>query len=336
MTAFGWRRAAWTFLGTLLIVNFVIVAGIRTGRWDAIDYFVPYYTLVADAARQGELLLWTPLVDGGSPVGYEPQVGAASPLELLLGLATGGNEFGFRLYWLTVWGLGGLGVLLLARHLAAPAWAACVAAVGFAFSAIYMSHASHTSYLVTMSLFPWVLWRLDAAILRRSWLAAVQAGALWGLSALGGYPGLVLAGGGYAVAWTVGRLFLTEPAPTVFRTRRVRQNVFRTRRVREPAHGVCRQRSAFLIAVLAIFFAAGLAVLSPTYAGFWAESRGYTSRAAAVSRETALGGGLPPAALATFASPYRFVHDSKSDHALWHADPTMSSIYLSPLLLVLR
>ena len=78
-----------------------------------------------------------------------------------------------------------------------------------------------------------------------------------------------------------------------------------------------------------------MAVLSPTYAGFWAESRGYTSRAVAVSRETALGGGLPPAAVATFASPYRFVQDSKSDHALWHADPTMSNIYLSPLLLVL-
>ena len=175
MTAFGWRRAAWTLLGTLLIVNFVIVAGIRTGRSDAIDYFCPYYTLVADAARQGQLVSWTPLVDGGAPVGFEPQVGAASPLQLIFGLATGGNEFGFRLYWLTIWGLGGCGVLLLARHLAAPAWAACVAAIGFAFSAIYISHASHTSYLVTMSLFPWVLWRLDAAILQRSWFAAVQA-----------------------------------------------------------------------------------------------------------------------------------------------------------------
>ena len=336
MTAFGWRRAAWTLLGTLLIVNFVIVAGIRTGRSDAIDYFCPYYTLVADAARQGQLVSWTPLVNGGAPVGFEPQVGAASPLQLIFGLATGGNEFGFRLYWLTIWGLGGCGVLLLARHLAAPAWAACVAAIGFAFSAIYISHASHTSYLVTMSLFPWVLWRLDAAILQRSWFAAVQAGALWGLSALGGYPGLVLAGGGYAVAWCFGRLFLCERVPNVFRTRRVReQNVVRTRRVRDPAHGVCRLQFGFLIAVLAIFSITGLAVLSPTYAGFWAESRGYTSRSAAVSRETALGGGLPPAALATFASPYLSVWNSKSDHPLWHVDVTMSSIYLSPLLLVL-
>ena len=107
------------------------------------------------------------------------------------------------------------------------------------------------------------------------------------------------------------------------------------------AHAVCGTRHThvrqcgFLIAVLAIFSVTGLAVLSPTYVGFWAESRGYTSRATAVSREAALGGGLPPAALTTFASPYLSVWNSKSDHPLWHADPTMSSIYLSPLLLVL-
>ena len=66
MIAFGWRRAVWTYLATLLAVNFILVAGIRTGRWDAIDYFCPYYTLVADAARQGQLVTWTPLVDGRS------------------------------------------------------------------------------------------------------------------------------------------------------------------------------------------------------------------------------------------------------------------------------
>ncbi len=189
-------------------------------------------------------------------------------------------------------------MLLLARHLAAPAWAACVAAIGFAFSAIYISHASHTSYLVTMSLFPWVLWRLDAAILRRSWFAAVQAGALWGLSALGGYPGLVLAGGGYAVAWSFGRLFSRARSATPSRP-----DVVRTRRVRDPAHGVCRLQFGFLIAVLAIFSITGLAVLSPTYVGFWAESRGYTSRAAAVSRETALGGGIAAGRLGHFCQP---------------------------------
>jgi hypothetical protein len=250
-------------------------------------------------------------------MGLEPQVGAFSPVQLLLGLITGGNEFGFRLYWLLLWSLGGLGILVLARHLAAAPWIACVGAIGYTFSAIYMAHAEHTSYLVVMSWFPWVLWRLDVAFRRRSLFPAAQAGALWGLSALGGYPGLILGGAGYAVAWSLGRELLgIEHRTTSF------------------VSGLIR-RLAFLTAALSIFFVIGVAVLAPNYVGFLVESRGYTSRANQMPRDVPMvQGALPPAALATFASPYLSIWNAKGDHPLWSIDVSMSSIYLLPLLLV--
>ena len=80
-----------------------------------------------------------------------------------------------------------------------------MAAIGLLFSGIYIGHAESTSFLPVLSLFPWVLWRLDVAVLRRSVLAAAQAGALFGLSALGGYPGLIVIGFGYAGLWMAGR-----------------------------------------------------------------------------------------------------------------------------------
>ena len=361
---FGWRRAVWTYLATLLGVNIVLVIGIRTGRWDAVDESCPYFTLVADAARQGQLVLWTPLVNGGCPAGFDPQIGAASPLELLVGLVGGGNEFGFRLYWLVVWCLGGIGVMVLARQLKAAAWIGCVAAIGYSFSAIYTSHASHTSYLLTMSIFPWVLARLDAAITGRSLFAAVQAGALWGLSALGGYPGLVLAGAMYAVAWGFGRvLFADKCDPTSSLPTAQGKPVAVCHCFAEAVHGVTGEpdtacakqwhtvatnaalspartsallrKLGFLALVLSAYFMTGLAVLSPTYVGFMAESQGYTNRGRSLSRKTVLNQGMPPTALTTFASPYLSVWNAKSCDPLWCADVTMSSVYVSPLLLIL-
>jgi hypothetical protein len=320
-SAFGWRWAIAIFLMTLLAINFSVVLGIRTARFDAFCYFYPYYTLVADSARNGEVLLWTPLLVGGCPAGLEPQVGAASPLQVLLGLLTGGNNFGFRLYWLTIWSLGGLGILALACHLRIPPPIACIGAIGYAFSAIYTGHAQHTSYLVSMSLFPWALWRLDVAITQRSWWAAVQAGAIWGLSALGGYPGLLLAGAGYAVVWVFGRLFLSDEAVPVVAS------------VMPKSSDVLR-RLGFHTGVLAVFGLTGLAVLSPTYVGFLTESPGYTCRSEPVVR-VARRAALPVKGVTTFSSPYLCIWNTASGYRAWVSDASLSSIYVTPVLLVL-
>jgi hypothetical protein len=89
------------------------------------------------------------------------------------------------------------------------------------------------------------------------------------------------------------------------------------------------------VIALAIFGMTGLAVLAPTYVGFLVESRGYTSRANEIPRETPMvQGALPAAALSTFSSPYLSIWNSKSDHPLWSIDVSMSSIYVLPLLLV--
>jgi hypothetical protein len=328
---FGWRHAAGVFIAALFAINFALVLGIRTGQWDAHDFFAPYFTLVADAARQGEILQWSPLVNGGAPVGCDPQVGAASPLILLMGLITGGGEFGFRLYWLSVWMLGGIGILFLAKHLGAAPWIACIAAVGYSHSAIYIAHAEHTCHLFTMSMFPWVLWRLDAALTRPSLFAGVQAGVLWGLSALGGYPGLLLGGAGYAVVWSVGRLLFPPASKTGGEKDFTNTTSISHNHLLNGSHPVI-----FSLIVLTVFFLTGFAVLSPSYASFLVEARGYTGRADAVPKEQVLReGSLSPLSLGTIASPYPSIWNYKSPERIWTADVALSSIYVSPLLLAL-
>lgn len=320
----GWWTTGLLVVVTLLLINITLVVGIYTGRWDAADFFCPYQMLLADYARHGQLLLWTPLIDAGYPAGIDPQIGAFSPLTVVVGSLTGGYEFGFRIYWLVIWGLGGLGIVLLARHLAAPTWAAYVAAVGYMFCGIYTGHAEHTCFLEVMSLFPWVLWRWDVAILRRSLAAAAQAGALWGLSALAGYPGMVIIGGFYLGLWAIGRLLLcpmqgTSPATS-------------------PSHRSLGWKLVFPVLVGLAFSIVAVVVMAPAYAGFLVEGRGYSERAHPLPREAATSSdALHPKALATFASPYLAVLKLSNPEESLYPDNDVSacSIYISPILLVL-
>ena len=321
----GWKALVAVWL-TVLGLNVLIVLGFRGGTWDAVE-FTAQFRFVADSVKQGELLQWTPLINGGCPAGFEPELGAASPLLLGVAWISNGSEFGFRLYWLTLWCLGGTGIFLLACHLGASPRLAYVAAVGYAFSAIYMSHAEHTSYLATMSLFPWALWRLDVGLVCRRWPAAAEAGAIWGLSALGGYPPLVGAGGAYLFAWSLGRLcFGGDPSPERLESHGIAM----------PQVAECFGKPGFVAAAAAVCAAVGLVVMSPTYLGFLAELRGYTDRGVAMPwQQVSTYGFMPPAAMTTFASPYLALWNSLSGRPLWQSDVTLASICVSPLLLVL-
>ncbi len=201
-------------------------------------------------------------------------MGAFSPITVALGLLTGGCEFGFRAYWLIIWAMGGTGIVVLARHLSAPCWAAYMAAVGFMFSGIYIGHAEHTCFLAAISFLPWILWRLDAAIVKRSFWAAAQAGALFGLSALAGYPGMVIISGCFACSWLAGGIWLRAESAAADKPL--------------PGRGLCVTAFDKLrrtIAAAAVFLAVAAVVMSPTYLGFMVEARGYSDlRRCAASR----------------------------------------------------
>ena len=200
-----WTAAVLLLATVLLVANRRLVSGADCPKWDADMFFAPFQMLVADHARAGTFLLWDPWFNGGSPDYAEPQVGSFSPFAVILGFLTGGTEVGFRVYWLTIWWWGGVGVILLGRHLGAPAWGACVIALGFAFSGFCTGHAEHTSTLYTISWLPSIVWRLDVALASRRLRPAVEAGVLWGLSALGGYPAWVLLNACFVTLWAVGR-----------------------------------------------------------------------------------------------------------------------------------
>jgi hypothetical protein len=284
----GWLLAGLLLTTLFFILNRELISGARVQIWDAYSFYTPAFSLVADHARSGRLLLWNPWLAGGTPDFADPQVAAASPIAIIAGAIGGGNSTAFRIYWLFIWVLGPLGLLLLARHLGAPPWGAFLVALGYSFCGFYTAHAEHTTVLYSFSFVPWFIWRFDVALTSLRFKPAAQAGALWGLSALGGYPAIVILSGGMLFLWGLGRCCSSRNRDKLL--------------IHEQPIWA---RFKFTFLALAAVFCVGVLIMAPTYVAFFREGPGYTERAGAMPRWLAIAGNaLDPGALATFASPY--------------------------------
>ena len=284
--------------------------------------FGPYQMLIADYARQGSLLWWNPWARAGSPDFANPEIGALSPVNFVLGLIFGGTERGFVFYWLLIWTCSGFGVYALGRHWSVSPSGAVAVALSYVTSGFLTGHAEHTPWVVSAAALPWVIWRADVALRRSSVVVGAQAGALWGLGALSGYPGLTVLTGGYATLWILAGNLAGAPGPLADSSGG------------EPANPRTPLRARAAIALA--FACVGIAVVAPSYVGFFIETRDLVDRVHELTREDAtLSNALHPGALATFASPY-LAQLPLFNRGLWpQTDVSSTSIYAGPLVFVM-
>ena len=310
-----WGLAALALTIVFVIGNFSLVTGKDAPLWDAMGFFAPAYSLVADHARAGRFLLWNPWVSGGSPDYAEPELGAVSPVMIAIGAISGGTPTGFRFYYLCIWLLGPLGLLLLARHLGVPPWAALVVGLSWVFCGFYTGHGMHTSSIYSFSWVPLILWRFDKGLATRSFWPALQAGALWGVSALGGYPELTILTGGFLLLWAIGRCICEFPEEPHLGA------------VADPSRS---KRWRFAVLCFLSVVVVGTLVLSPPYGSFFVEGHGYSDRVGTRSRMEATSSmPLPAGALLTFSSPYLMF----ASRFFWQkTDNSMVSVYLGCLI----
>lgn len=297
----------------LLLGNIELVRGRNLPQWDAAHFYAPIQINLADHARAGRFVLWDPWINAGRPDCADPQVGAFSPFNVGIGWLTGGSLRGFVAYWLITWAIGGLGVFLLGRSLGSPAWGNCIAVLAFLSCGFYIGHGQHTSFIQSFSFLPLIVWRFEVALTEKSSMAAVQAGSLWGLSALGGYPGLTIATAFFLGLWTLPGLLDRSTTE-----QRAGRPVSLARRI------------GHVVVVWTLFLGVGLVVLVPTYLTFFSEGRSYSDRAGALSKERAVReNALDPQALLTMATPYAGVLKMHYPKRLWpETGISLSSCYI--------
>ena len=291
----------------LALGNIRLLSGRMAPQFDAVDFFGPQFALVADQLRAGHLLKWDPWIGGGNPDWVEPELGTTSPVLLAAGLFSLNPQEGYVAYWMAIWFLGGIGMLLLARHLGSPVWGGVIAAAGYITSGFYTGHAEHMSSIYSASFLPWILWRLDAGLQRRELWAGVQAGTLYGLSALGGYPAFTIVTPGFLFLWAFGRLFWSDTGSLT------------------PTY---RPTPGFAIVLLVVTIALGGLIFSPPYAGILTGTRGFSDRIGPRPRKEAISSNLLPAgAISTLASPY-LANLNFPPKPVWpETDLSMTSIY---------
>lgn len=278
--------------------------------WDAESLLAPYYMLISDFARAGKLLWWNPWANGGQPDFVDPQYGAHNPLVLVLAWLFGPSLLGFVAYWFVIWLVFGMGILALARHWGIPAWGGFVVALGLTFSGFFLGHAEHTPIVFSWAFIPLVVWRIEVAVVRSSWRPAAQAGVLFGLSALGGYPAVLLTNGLFLAGWIAMRGFVREETSST-----------RT--------GLSTRLMA-AATIAAIVFSIAVVIALPTFFGFFHEGSPFTNRVSSLSRSVAISSNaLHPLALLTFASP--FLANLPPDQLWTYTDSSSASCYMGGL-----
>lgn len=314
-------RTAWLLAAVLLpaliaLGNLPLLTGHANPKWDAADLFEPSFALAGDAARAGQLVKWDPWSGAGAPDWTQPEFGLTSPILLAFSFAFTNPSAGYIAYWLCTWVFGGLGMLFLAKHAGCPAPGGFIVACGFAASGFFTGHAEHMSSIYSVSFLPWILWRFDAALLRSDWRCGVEAGLLYGLSALGGYPEFTILTPGFLALWALARV-LTGTAEAS-----------------EPTPRRCAPGLA--LAVWTACLSIGFLIFSLPYAGLVWGTRGYTDYIGPRARDAAVSSNLLPAgALSTFASPY-LANLNLPPHPLWpQTDISMTSVYAGAASLVL-
>jgi hypothetical protein len=300
-----------TLLGVVfLAANWPLLTGRVSERCDGATFFAPFYNYLASLARSGHFLLWNPLSNGGSPDGFEPQLGAFSPVTLLFALVGGPGPASFHFYWLSLWLLGGLGMYVLARALGAPPWGGLVTALAFVFSGFYIGQAVHLSAIYSYSFVPWIVWRVRAAMITSRRWPASEAGALWGLAGLAGNPAVHLP----AI------MFIALVAPAFLPKVQAGEPPWKGWRT--------------YVETMALLALVGVAVLAPTYGGFRHEVAGYSHRTWPLPREIVLSQGYGFSWLTALLTPV-FVSYRDALPGWAQFDVSMRPIYFGASLPVL-
>lgn len=193
-----WEPSNIMMAGVFILLVMIFFWGHLTGGaflWeDFTEAFFPYQHFAAANIASGTIPFWNPYTFNGMPFMADLQNGLFYPGNQLMYLLSGGNlsawlaQFFIILHYLVAL----LGMWKLARGFGLGQWGSALAAIGYAFSALMVTHAMHHNMIYHEAWFPLIVHFFHRGITQRSLFHSLAAGLLLGIMLLGGHPQMAL------------------------------------------------------------------------------------------------------------------------------------------------
>ncbi len=181
----------------ICLSNWSILLGTNYMKWDIYEAHLPFQLMFSDAIRNGELMLWNPLLNYGTP--YYASIGTPVwyPVTLLLN-CVGYNVRAMAIEYcihLVVAAYGMFNLILDEDKTDNTRISTCTAFLGgllYTFSGVFLSNASHIMIIISSAWIPWTLMYARRAVRDQGTMIKniMLAGLVTGFQITGGYPEL--------------------------------------------------------------------------------------------------------------------------------------------------
>lgn len=189
------------FLAYLLlasIFNWSLLLGENLMKWDIWIAEYPHQVLMSDALKNGEIMLWNPLMQYGTPTYAMVGTPIWYPITLFLALI-GYSPIVLAFSYVVHIAIGGFGMFLLGQQelrersgqwTSASLTASIVAGLLYCNSGVFLSNAQHIMIIISSAWIPYVFYFTREYLGKKQIIYAMLAGISAGMIFLGGYPEL--------------------------------------------------------------------------------------------------------------------------------------------------
>lgn len=189
------------FLAYLLlasIFNWSLLLGENLMKWDIWIAEYPNQILMSDAIKNGEIMLWNPLMQYGTPTYAIVGTPIWYPITLFLALL-GYNPIVLAFSYVIHIAIGGFGMFLLGQQELrerSGQWtleslmASIAAGLLYCNSGVFLSNAQHIMIIISAAWIPYVFYFIREYLEKKQMIYAMLAGVSAGMIFMGGYPEL--------------------------------------------------------------------------------------------------------------------------------------------------
>lgn len=178
------------YIGLAFIANWSLLIGKNIMKWDILAAHYPYMAFMGDAIKHGQLPLWNPMVQYGTPQYAIAGMPVWYPISLILGLI-GYSPYMLGFEYSLHMVLAGFGMFLLIKEYNSDVnkyLGAILSGILYMFSTVFISNAQHIMIIISATWIPYIMLNIKIYLAIRKKKNLFLAGGIAALSLLGGYP----------------------------------------------------------------------------------------------------------------------------------------------------